>query len=496
MRINQGVACEGNDGRKDNKQRLLAPALTRRAKSATAACFSPMRPRPRLHSTLVTASSATMASPRASTKPAVQKAPFTVPPPPPDVDAHVAAAWRWWRGLGAPRLHVAPMVDQVCVCVEQMPRRGKGEGAGKGRPKTTSFPPTLPTSHLPPQSELAFRMLARRHGATCAYTPMMHARLFAELPAYRAEQFTTTPADRPLLAQFCGNDPATVLAAARHIEADVDGVDLNLGCPQRIARRGRYGAFLMDEPATISAIVATLAHHLTVPVTAKMRIFDSLDETLSFARKLEASGASLVAVHGRTRAAKDAASVRADWAAIAAVKAALRVPVLANGDVRCLADVDACLDATGADGVLSAIPLLEDPALFSQAREADPAAPARRAVEYAGLAAIHPTPSRMLRGHAFRMLGPWLSEFTDLRDALNERGLTPDLLASIATDAVARIEAIVASGRTHPVAVLSERARLRLEKEEAVAAAVAEAAREEEALAEADALLCAGGREC
>jgi hypothetical protein len=88
-----------------------------------------------------------------------------------------------------------------------------------------------------------------------------------------------------------------------------------------------------------------------------------------------------------------------------------------------------------------------------------------------------------------------LAEFTDLRDALNERGLTADALAAISAEALARIEAAVASGRTDPVPVLSERARMRLEKEEAVAAAVEEAAREEEALAAADALLC-GGREC
>jgi tRNA-dihydrouridine synthase 1 len=54
-------------------------------------------------------------------------------------------------------------------------------------------------------------------------------------------------ARRPLFVQFCGNDADTVLAAARHVEDQVDAVDLNFGCPQRIARRGRYGAFLMDD---------------------------------------------------------------------------------------------------------------------------------------------------------------------------------------------------------------------------------------------------------
>ena len=252
---------------------------------------------------------------------------------------------------------------------------------------------------------------------------MMHARLFAESPPYRAEQFSTADADRPLLAQFCGNDPATVLAAARILEqrGGVDAIDLNLGCPQRIARRGRYGAFLMEEPRLVSEVVATLAAHLSIPVTAKMRIFDDTERTVAFARMLESSGASLVAVHGRTRDAKDAASVRADWEAIAAVKRALRVPVLANGDVLCLKSAKECLDATGCDGVLSAIPLLEDPALFSANRGevGCRVRPVRLLKEYAALAAEHATPPRMVRGHAFRMLGDWLGEHTDLRDALN-----------------------------------------------------------------------------
>lgn len=71
--------------------------------------------------------------------------------------------------------------------------------------------------------------------------------------------------------QFCANDPATLLAAAKLVEGRCDGVDLNLGCPQRIAKKGNYGAFLMDDLERVRAMVETLAQNLSVPVTVKAR---------------------------------------------------------------------------------------------------------------------------------------------------------------------------------------------------------------------------------
>lgn len=147
-------------------------------------------------------------------------------------------------------------------------------------------------------------------------------------PKYRKEQFTTCAGDRPLFAQFCGNDPQTVLTAARIVEPHCDAIDLNLGCalnmilqcihhtitgPQRIAKRGRYGAFLMDNLPLVESIVKTLAQGLTIPVTVKIRVFDDIDRTVEYARMIESAGAYLLAVHGRTREQKDAGSVRASW---------------------------------------------------------------------------------------------------------------------------------------------------------------------------------------
>lgn len=281
------------------------------------------------------------------------------------------AAWDWFNSLGRPRYWVAPMVDQ---------------------------------------SELPFRILCQRHGADAAYTPMLHARLFVEVPSYRAEHFTTCKDDRPVLAQFCANDPQVLLAAAKYVEPYVDGVDINLGCPQRIAKKGRYGAYLMENIPLIESMVRILAENLSVPVTVKIRRFPDIQDTIEYAARLEKAGASLVAIHGRLREQKKSRGNFACWETIAAVKASLRVPVLANGNVRDIQDADMCMDITGADGVMSAESLLQDPALFSSNRRSQEGrykatdGPALL-LEYCDLVDKYPTPYRMIQGHAFSLLG-------------------------------------------------------------------------------------------
>lgn len=315
-----------------------------------------------------------------------------------------------------------------------------------------------------------------------------------ENEAYREEHFTTCADDRPLLVQFCANDPATLLAAAKLVEDRCDGVDINFGCPQRIARRGNYGAFLMDDLPRVESLVSVLARNLRVPVTCKIRIFPELERTLAYARMIEAAGCSLLAVHGRTREQKDSSKHRADWAAIAAVRSALRIPVLANGDVRDLNEAHACMRATGCVGVLSAEPLLRNPALFDASAPHDAVAaaewrpaewPATLAVAYCDLAQAHaPTPLRMVRGHVHKLLGPWLSEFTDLRDELNNTSrredsgasspITLDDVRAICVEAQTRIRSIHQEcGRRMPVPKLSARAIQREEEAAAKAAAIA-----------------------
>ncbi|KAK9011076.1 hypothetical protein V6N11_043933 [Hibiscus sabdariffa] len=142
-------------------------------------------------------------------------------------------------------------------------------------------------------------------------------------------------------------------------------------CPQRIARRGYYGAFLMDNLPLAKSLVEKLASNLNVHVSCKIRVFPKLEDTLKYAKMLEDAGCSLLAVHGRTRDEKDGKKFRADWNAIKAVKNKLRIPVLANGNIRHMEDVQNCLEETSVDGVISAETFLENPALFVGFRTAD-----------------------------------------------------------------------------------------------------------------------------
>ncbi|XP_024978580.1 tRNA-dihydrouridine(16/17) synthase [NAD(P)(+)]-like [Cynara cardunculus var. scolymus] len=311
-------------------------------------------------------------------------------------DARIEGAWAHWKKLGEPKLIVAPMVDN---------------------------------------SELPFRLLCRKYGAEAAYTPMLHSRIFTENEKYRSQEFTTCKEDRPLFVQFCANDPDTLLEAARRVEPYCDYVDINLGCPQRIAKRGNYGAFLMDKLPLVKSLVEKLALNLNVPVSCKIRVFPDLQDTLNYAKMLEDAGCALLAVHGRTRDEKDGKKIRADWKAIRAVKNTLRIPVLANGNIRHMDDVKNCLEETGADGVLSAETLLENPALFAGFRTIEWVSDgedgnqdskldqAGLVVEYLKLCEKYPVPWRMIRAHVHKMLGEWFRIHPHVRDDFNAQSI-------------------------------------------------------------------------
>lgn len=155
-----------------------------------------------------------------------------------------------------------------------------------------------------------------------------------------------------------------------------------------------YGAWLTlpgrNDWALVRAIVSALHAGLRVPVVCKMRLQDSVEATVELARVLEAAGAQMLAVHGRRVSERRRRHGPADLAAVAAVREAVGIPVVSNGNVREPGDIAAALAATGAAGVMSAEGVLNDPALFARA--------AREIVTSAGgvFEEAMPLPSRAL----------------------------------------------------------------------------------------------------
>lgn len=255
-------------------------------------------------------------------------------------------------------------------------------------------------------SELAFRMLLREHGnVQVCYTPMMFSDLFLESREYRDELFSTCMADRPLVAQFSGNNPTVLLKAAERVQNDCSAIDINFGCPQPTGRRNHYGAWLMEDWDLIYSLIEVLHKQLSIPVWCKIRIFDNIEKTVQYAKMIEKAGCSLLTVHGRQRNSP-MNKTPPDWKQIAAVKQALKIPVVFNGGVDSLETANHCLEITNCDAVMAASNILKNPLLFSsQSRE-----PKELILLYLKYAARYKALLRYVKPHIIQIAGMSLNE--------------------------------------------------------------------------------------
>jgi len=282
----------------------------------------------------------------------------------------------WYKSIGSPKYICAPMVNQ---------------------------------------SELAFRMLTRKYGCDLAYTPMFHARLFATSHKYREQQFSTAPGDEPVIVQFCGDDPEMILQAAKHVEKDCCAVDLNLGCPQGIAKKGHYGSYLLKETDLIERIVETLANELSIPVTVKIRkVGENLEETLHLCDVIQAAGASALTVHGRTKEQKGPLTGLVDWETCRIIKERMKIPVFVNGGIESFADVQECFRVTGCDAVMSSEALLESPCLFANVTIPQD----QLVLEYLDMVEKYGCNQKIVKEHLFRFLYAGFQFNTDVRAKL------------------------------------------------------------------------------
>ncbi len=211
-----------------------------------------------------------------------------------------------------------------------------------------------------------FREIVKRFHPGIIFSEFINAYDYINHHPFLAQQIVFSDKQRPFAYQIFDNSPDRILQTALFLSSKKpDFIDINMGCSAKtVANRGA-GAGLLKEPEIIKQILTLLTKNLNLPITAKIRL--GWDETslnyLAISKLLEDYGCAMISVHGRTK--KQGYQGKADWDAIAEVKQNVRIPVLANGDVNSMADVQKILSITNCDGVMIGRSALKNPWIFA-----------------------------------------------------------------------------------------------------------------------------------
>jgi tRNA-dihydrouridine synthase B len=215
-------------------------------------------------------------------------------------------------------------------------------------------------------SDLPFRLMCRELGSAMSYTEFINALDVLQGNAHIARKLEYLPVERPVVFQIFDNDPQRLLEVALRLqERGPDMIDINMGCSVNTVSGRGAGAGLLRSPEKIAKIFSLLSHSLEVPVSGKIRLgWDDQERNyLVTARAIEENGGALIAVHGRTRS--QGYGGQADWGPIAEIKAAVSIPVIGNGDVRLVADIERMKAYTGCDAVMIGRGAIGNPWIFS-----------------------------------------------------------------------------------------------------------------------------------
>lgn len=216
-------------------------------------------------------------------------------------------------------------------------------------------------------TDLPFRLLCKEQGAGLLCMEMVSAKAILYKNRNTEELLSIEEEERPVSLQLFGSDPDVISEMAKQIEErPFDILDINMGCPVPKVVNNGDGSALMKNPLLAGKIIEKTVKAIKKPVTVKIRKgFDEAHvNAVELAHIAEESGASAVAVHGRTR--EQYYSGKADWEIIRKVKEAVRIPVIGNGDLTCGADVIAMEELTGCDGFMIARGAQGNPWIFKQ----------------------------------------------------------------------------------------------------------------------------------
>lgn len=233
----------------------------------------------------------------------------------------------------------------------------------------TAFPVIL--APMAGVTDLPFRLLCKEQGCDVMVTEMISAKALYYGNKNTIPLLQTEEAEQPLGVQIFGSDPELMGQMAHKIESQGFAfVDINMGCPVPKIVNNHEGSALMLQPELAGQIVKSVSGAVSLPVTVKFRLgFDEeRKNAVAFARILEENGASVVAVHGRTR--EQFYSGKADWNMIRQVKESVSIPVIANGDVFSGEDALLLREKTGCDGIMVGRGARGNPWIFREIKAA------------------------------------------------------------------------------------------------------------------------------
>jgi len=215
-------------------------------------------------------------------------------------------------------------------------------------------------------TDLPFRLLCKEYGAGMVYSEMISCHGLSYRQQKTIDMLQTVPEERPFAVQLFGSEPDVMGEAAAFLSnMPIDFIDINMGCPVKKVTKKGAGSALMKTPDLAADIIRQVRDNGKKSVTVKIRsgwTHQSINAE-EFARMAEDNGADAIAIHGRTWS--DGFSGKADWSVIAAVKNAVSIPVIGNGDITSYNDGQKMMNETGCDGVMIGRGAMGQPWIFS-----------------------------------------------------------------------------------------------------------------------------------